>query len=84
MYFKIPYHLAIGSSGRGRLKFFDDIKRYGFIETDDGIDLFVHETGMAEVPYHLRVRDMDVEYTVANDVRFPDRLKAENVRVIKR
>ena len=73
-----------GSSGQGRLKFFDDIKRYGFIETDDGIDLFVHETGMEGVPYHLRVRDMDVEFTVANDTRFPNRLKAENVRVIKR
>lgn len=78
---KLP---AIGSSGQGRLKFFDDMKRYGFIETDDGSDLFVHETAMAAVPHHLRVRDMDMEFTVVSDLRFPERLKAENVRVIKR
>ena len=76
--------LEVGSTGQGHLKFFDDMKRYGFIETDDGSDLFVHETAMAAVPYHLRVRDMDVEFTVVSDLRLPERLKAENVRVIKR
>ena len=75
---------AVGSSGRGRLKFFDDIKRYGFIEGDDGRDLFVHENGMAEVPYHLRVKDMDVEYTIVDDVRSPGRLMADSVRLIRR
>ena len=73
----------VGSSGRGRLKFFDDIKRYGFIEVDDGDDLFVHESGMTAVPYHLRVRDMEVEYTIADDLRLPGRVKAENVRLTR-
>ena len=56
-------HPPVGSSGRGRLKFFDDIKRYGFIEMDSSGDLYVHESGMAAVPYHLRVGGMEVEYT---------------------
>ncbi len=74
---------AVGSSGRGRLKFFDDVKRYGFIEIDNGDDLFVHESGIADVPYHLRVRDMEVEYTIVNDPRLPGRVKADNVRLTK-
>ena len=74
-------HPAIGSSGRGRLRFFDDIKRYGFIEVDDGGDIYVNESGMTAVPYHLRVRDMEVEYTIVDDLRFPGKVKAENVRL---
>ena len=79
-----PDTLSVGFSGMGRLKFFDDIKRYGFIEPDDGSDLYVDERGMLEVPYHLRVRDIDVEFTVVRDERFDGRVKAENVRVIRR
>ena len=74
-------HPPVGSSGRGRLKFSDDIKRYGFIEMADGGDIFVHENEIVAVPYHLRVRDMEVEYTNANDPRLPGRVKAENVRL---
>ena len=74
--------LPVGSTGRGRLKFFDDIKRYGFIETDDGGDLFVHESGIFAIPYHLRVRDMEVEYTVVNDPQSQGRVKADIVRLI--
>ena len=79
---EVPGPPPVGSSGRGRLKFFDDVKRYGFIETEDGGDLYVHESSMSAVPYYLRVREMDVEYTIANDFRFPGRVKADNVRLI--
>ena len=68
----------------GRLKFFDDIKRYGFIEPDRGSDLYIDERGISGVPYHQRVRDMDVEFTVVADDRSPGRVKADNVRMIKR
>ena len=79
-----PRELPVGYSGCGRLKFFDDIKRYGFVEPDSGSDLYVDEQGMSGVPYHLRVRDIDVEFTVVIDGRFPGRIKADDVRVIKR
>ena len=74
---------SVGSLGRGRLKFFDDIKRYGFIEMEQGGDLFVHESGITAVPYHLRVRDIEVEYTITNDPRLSGRVKAENVRLTR-
>ena len=78
---KPSLRLTVGSLGRGRIKFFDDIKRYGFIGTDYGVDLFVHESGMTAIPYHLRVRDMEVEYTIVNDLRFSGRVKADNVQL---
>lgn len=79
-----PQTLPVGFSGMGRLKFFDDIKRYGFIEPDRGSDLYIDERGISGVPYHQRVRDMDVEFTVVADDRSPGRVKADNVRMIKR
>ena len=74
-------HPSVGSSGTGRIKFFDDIKRYGFIETADGGDVFVHESGILEVPYHLRVRDREVVFTIVDDPRLPGKVKAEDVRL---
>ena len=76
-----PGQPSVGSLGRGRLKFFDDIRRYGFIEMADGGDIFVHESGIVGIPYYLRVRDMEVEYTIVDDSRFPGRVKADNVRL---
>jgi cold shock CspA family protein len=51
---------------RGRIKWFDHRKRYGFIERDDSLpDVFVHENefrSRADVPW---VRDGDtVEFVV--------------------
>ena len=74
-------HPPIGSTGKGRLKFFDDIKRYGFIDTDDSGDLYVNESGISALPYHSRVGGVEVEYTVASDSRFPGRVKAERVQL---
>lgn len=33
---------------KGTVKFFNDMKGYGFIAADDGKDYFVHQTGLGE------------------------------------
>lgn len=33
---------------KGRVKFFNDMKGFGFIEADDGKEFFVHQTGLSE------------------------------------
>ena len=33
---------------KGRVKFFNEMKGFGFIEADDGKEYFVHQTGLKE------------------------------------
>jgi CspA family cold shock protein len=60
----------------GTVKFYNRIKRFGFIQQDEGEDVFVHESGIVEGP----ISDNDqVEF----DVEKGDKgLKAVNVKKI--
>ena len=70
-----------GDVEQGVIRFFDDIKRYRFIGRDGGDDIFVHESEILAIPYHLRVRDMPVRYTVANNPRSPGMMMASGVHL---
>lgn len=59
----------------GKVKFFNEMKGFGFIIGDDEKDYFVHQTGLAD---GVRLRDED---RVTFDVEEGDRgLKAVNVK----
>ncbi len=34
---------------KGKVKWYNDAKGYGFIESEDGDDIFVHRSGLADV-----------------------------------
>ena len=58
----------------GRVKFYNDMKGFGFIEADDGKEYFVHQTGLKE---GVVIRENDI---VTFDVTEGDRgPKAVNV-----
>jgi len=60
----------------GSVKFYNRIKRFGFIAQDDGEDVFVHESGVVEGP----IADNDqVEFDVEEGEKG---LKAVNVRKV--
>lgn len=45
----------------GKVKFYNDSKKYGFIQGDDGVDYFFHQTGLTG---DISVKDGDqVEFT---------------------
>jgi cold shock CspA family protein len=43
--------LTVGSTETGTLRWFDELKGYGFIQRDVGGDVFVHATGLKEAPW---------------------------------
>lgn len=63
----------------GKVKWFDDAKGYGFIESDEG-DVFVHYSSIvSSVPGRKSLYEgQEVEFDVTPG---PKGLKAENVRV---
>jgi CspA family cold shock protein len=61
----------------GTVKFYNRIKRFGFIAQDEGEDVFVHESGIASGP----ISDNDrVEFDIEEG---PKGLKAVNVKKVE-
>ena len=59
---------------KGKVKFFNDMKGFGFIQGDDGKEYFVHQTGLKE---GVTIRENDaVSFDVEQGDRGP---KASNV-----
>ena len=63
----------------GKVKWFNDGKGYGFIEREDGEDLFVHFSAIAGEGYRSLAEGAEVTYDVVEDAKGP---RAENVSVV--
>ena len=57
----------VGSVEAGGILWYDSWRNYGFIERADGGSIFVHQTEIAAVPWHLRTAGTRVKYVVAED-----------------
>jgi CspA family cold shock protein len=64
---------------KGKVKWFDDQKGYGFIVQEDGPDIFVHYTGIQGEGYKSLTEGAEVEYEVEQG---PMGLKANNVQLV--
>lgn len=60
---------------RGKVKWFDEKKGYGFIVGEQG-DVFVHHSGIAGEGFKTLAKGEEVEFEVAQGERGP---KAQNV-----
>jgi len=61
----------------GKVKWFNDTKGYGFIERDDGTDVFVHHSDIEGEGYKSLTEGEAVEFEVIQGQKGP---KATNVR----
>ncbi len=61
---------------RGKVKWFNDRKGYGFIENEDGVDVFVHHTAIQTEGFRTLTKGDDVEFEVVDSGRGP---QARNV-----
>ncbi|MCC6444676.1 MAG: cold-shock protein [Armatimonadetes bacterium] len=63
----------------GRVKWFNDAKGYGFIETIEGKDVFVHYSAVQKDGFKTLAEGQQVEFEV---VQGPKGLQAANVVVL--
>jgi len=63
----------------GTVKWFDDKKGYGFIEQDNGPDVFVHHSGINALGFKSLDEGENVEFDIEQGNKGP---AAVNVRVI--
>jgi len=61
---------------KGKVKWFDEKKGFGFIEWDQGTDVFVHYTGIKGEGFRTLIEGEEVEFEVVQGEKGP---KAENV-----
>ena len=63
----------------GVVKWFNDIKGFGFIASDDGTDVFVHQTAIIAEGHRTLNEGQRVEFDVTQGDKGP---KAENVKPV--
>ncbi|ETT81075.1 cold shock domain-containing protein [Viridibacillus sp. FSL R5-0477] len=64
---------------QGKVKWFNNEKGYGFIEYNDGEDVFVHFTGIQEEGFRTLEEGQDVSFEIIEGNRGP---QAANVNKI--
>jgi len=75
--FKTQYKIAeeVKKKMKGKIKWYNPRKGFGFIVGDDGKDIFVHQT---DIPIDVSLNDNDlVEYEIEKSEKGP---KAKNVK----
>ena len=63
----------------GTIKWFNEKKGYGFIQQDDGGDLFVHYTALSGTGFRTLYEGQRVQFEVETTPKGP---KAKNVEII--
>ena len=55
---------------QGKVKWYDTVKGFGFIHTDEGKDVFVHRTGIKDAQFGLET-DQEVLFEIKESDRGP-------------
>ena len=56
---------------KGRVKWFNEKKGYGFVSQDDGDDLFVHYSSIKQDGFKVLYEGDEVEYEIAQGEKGP-------------
>ena len=64
---------------KGKIKWYDEVKGFGFIETEKGKDIFVHRSGLSASARNIQP-DQEVEFEISEGAKG---LFASNVVAVK-
>jgi len=64
---------------RGRVKWFNESKGYGFIEQEDGADVFVHYSAIQQEGFKTLAEGEELEFEITEGAKGP---QAANVRKV--
>lgn len=71
-------HVAsTGTAARGRIKWFNDHKGFGFIEREEGPDVFVHYSAIVGEGYKTLTEGQEVSFDIVDSAKGP---QAQNVQ----
>jgi len=63
----------------GTVKWFSEQKGYGFIEQDDGKDLFVHHTGISGTGFKSLAEGQRVRFEIEDNPKGPKAINVEKL-----
>ena len=63
----------------GTVKWFSEKKGYGFIEQDDGEDIFVHHTGINGLGFKTLIEGQRVRFEIETSPRGPKATQVESL-----
>jgi CspA family cold shock protein len=63
---------------KGTVKWYDEVKGFGFIKTEDDKDVFVHRTGIKEAQIVLET-DQGVQFDLKESDRGPVAFNVESI-----
>ena len=63
---------------KGTVKWYDAVKGYGFIESEDNKDLFVHRSGVKDSVFALEA-GQEVEFEIKESDRGPVAINVEGI-----
>jgi cold shock protein len=62
---------------KGKVKWFNSVKGYGFIQSEEGNDVFVHYSGIAGGGYKKLEEGQDVSFEISKGPKGPQAIEVK-------